>query len=89
MTFQIAVMLIEHDMNLVMGICEGICVLNYGRIIAKGTRGGDPVRTPWSSRPTWASKRRSSVSENRKPLLQVEDINVYYGSHSRHQGHLL
>ena len=35
--FQIAVMLIEHDMNLVMGICEGICVLNYGRIIAKGT----------------------------------------------------
>ena len=34
--FQIAVMLIEHDMNLVMGICEGICVLNYGKIIAKG-----------------------------------------------------
>ena len=35
--FQIAVMLIEHDMNLVMGICEGICVLNFGKIIAKGT----------------------------------------------------
>lgn len=36
-TFNIAVMLIEHDMNLVMGVCEGICVLNYGKIIAKGT----------------------------------------------------
>ncbi len=36
-TFHIAVMLIEHDMNLVMGICEGICVLNFGQIIAKGT----------------------------------------------------
>ena len=34
--FQIAVLLIEHDMNLVMGICEGICVVNYGKVIAKG-----------------------------------------------------
>ena len=36
-TFHIAVLLIEHDMSLVMGICEGICVLNFGEIIAKGT----------------------------------------------------
>ena len=36
-TFQIAVLLIEHDMNLVMNICEGICVLNFGHIIAKGS----------------------------------------------------
>ena len=42
-TFQIAIMLIEHDMNLVMGVCEGIAVVNYGKIIAKGTP--DQIRT--------------------------------------------
>ena len=36
-TFQIAIFLIEHDMNLVMNVCETIAVVNYGRIIAKGT----------------------------------------------------
>ena len=35
--FQIAIFLIEHDMSLVMNVCEGIVVVNYGKIIAKGT----------------------------------------------------
>lgn len=35
--FKIAILLIEHDMNLVMGICENITVLNFGEVIAKGT----------------------------------------------------
>ncbi|MGL4345719.1 MAG: ABC transporter ATP-binding protein [Cellulosilyticaceae bacterium] len=35
--FDIAILLIEHDMHLVMGICERLVVIDYGEVIARGT----------------------------------------------------
>ena len=35
--YQISVLLVDHDMQVIMGICERVVVLDYGVKIAEGT----------------------------------------------------
>ena len=34
--YELTILLIEHDMKLVSGICEKLTVLNFGKVLAQG-----------------------------------------------------
>ena len=77
-TFGIAIMLIEHDMSLVMNICEGICVLNFGKVIAKGT--AEEIQNNDAVIEAYLGKQDKGENYMAEPMLSVYNINVWYGA---------
>ena len=65
------ILLIEHDMNLVMGICERIYVLDHGELSLRKT---EEIRNDPKVIEAYLGEEVSYG------MLKVEDINVYYGN---------
>jgi branched-chain amino acid transport system ATP-binding protein len=88
----LAVLLVEHDMSFVMGTCERIHVLDFGRIISVGSptqvQADDNVRAaylgeaeePAQKAPAVASPDGGTSDEARAPALELRNIQAGYGT---------
>jgi branched-chain amino acid transport system ATP-binding protein len=64
--FKLSIVLVEHDMRLIMNLCERIIVLNYGRMLAEGKpddirQNPDVIASYLGTRTSSAAKRQTAV----------------------------
>ena len=71
--FNMTILLIEHDMKLVGGICEELTVLNFGQVLCQG-KTAQVLKDPAVSQHIWESKEETKMA-----MLEVKDLHVYYG----------
>ena len=88
----LGVLLVEHDMSFVMGTCERIHVLDFGRIISVGTptevQGDDTVRAAYLGEdeeqerkaPAAASGDGGNAGTAAPPALELRDVHAGYGT---------
>ena len=79
----VAVVIIEHDMNLVMGISDHIVALDAGRRLVAGTpadvRANDDVRAAYLGEGELAIARSAARSESSEIVLAVDGVDAGYG----------
>jgi branched-chain amino acid transport system ATP-binding protein len=85
--FHVSMLLVDHDMSLVMRVCDYVYVLDFGKVLAKGRpsaiRDDPKVVAAYlgeeTKQPAKAAADRSSVKRVDPPLLEVKQLAAGYG----------